>query len=208
MTSPVDIRINRGMVWATMHRFPDARRATQLSARVHDAARQASSRRILIDARRIETPRRAAPLPWPELLISRLTLPQGTRTALLCSRQALGGSVASASGSALRSTVALFTTQRSAVRWLRSGRRVSPVRTEAPASLRTAKRMLRSFALDRAAADRNQVADELGELYQLLLGFAAQSGIDVEGAIQRSRARAAKPRATRANNRRAGRVRH
>ena len=182
------------MVWATMHRFPDARRATQLSARVHDAARLASSRRILIDARLIETPRRAALLPWPELLIARLTLPQGTRTALLCSRQALGGSVASASGSALRSTVALFTTQRSAVRWLRSGRRVSPVRTEAPASLRTAKRLLRSFAIDRAGVDRNQVADELGELYQLLLGFAAQAGVDVEGAIQRSRARAAKPR--------------
>jgi NTP pyrophosphatase (non-canonical NTP hydrolase) len=208
MTSPVDIRINRGMVWATMHRLPDARRATQLSARVHDAARLASSRRILIDARLIKTPRRAAPLPWPELLITRLTLPQGTRTALLCSRQALGGSVASASGSALRSTVALFTTQSSAVRWLRSGRRVSPVRTEAPASLRTAKRILRSFAIDRAGADRSQVADELGELYRLLLGYAAQSGIDVEAAMERSRTRATQPRRTRANNRRAGRVRH
>jgi hypothetical protein len=206
MTSPVDIRINRGMVWATMHRFPDARRATQLSARVHDLARQASSRRILIDARRIEAPRRAAPLPWPELLISRLSLPPGTRTALLCSRQALGGSVASASGSALRSTVALFTTQRSAVRWLRYGRRVSPVRTEAPASLRTAKRLLRNFALDRAAADRSQVG--LGELYQVLLGFAAQAGLDVESAIHRAQARAAEPRSGRANNRRAVRVRH
>lgn len=208
MASPVDIRISRGMVWATMHRFPDARRATQLSARVHDAARQASSRRILIDARRIETPRRSAPLPWPELLITRLTLPQGTRTALLCSRQALGGSVASASGSALRSTVALFTTQRSAVRWLRAARRVSPTRTEAPTSLRAAKRMLRTFTDDRAGADRRQVAAELNELYHMLVEFAERSGIDVQAAIQRSRLRAEQPRTTRANNRRTIRVRH
>ncbi len=208
MASPVDIRISRGVVWATMHRFPDARRATQVSARVHDAARLASSHRIMIDARRIEAPRRGTPLPWPELLITRLTLPQGTRTALLCSRQALGGSVACASGSALRSSVALFTTQRSAVRWLRSARRVSPTRTEAPTSLRAAKRILRSYTDDRADTDRKQVAAELNELYHLLVEFAERSGIDVQAAIQRSRVRAAEPRATAANNRRAGRVRH
>ena len=89
MASSMDIRISRGMVWATMHCLPDARRASQLSARVQDAARLAASHRILIDARRIETPRRNTPLPWPELLITRLALPQGARTALLCSRQAL-----------------------------------------------------------------------------------------------------------------------
>lgn len=208
MASPVDIRISRGMVWATMHRLPDARRATQLSARVHDAARLASSCRILIDARRIEGPRRGSPLPWPELLITRLTLPQGTRTALLCSKQALGGTVASASGSALRSTVALFTAERSAVRWLRAARRQSPARTETPGSLRAAKRMLQSFAQDRADADRKQVAAELSELYHYLLEFAERSGLDVQSAIQRSLARASQPRATRASNRRTGRVRH
>ena len=208
MANPIGIRISRGMVWATMDRLPDARRALQLSARVQDAARLAASRRILIDARRIEAPRRNTPLPWPELLITRLTLPQGTRTALLCSRQALGGSVATARGSALRSTVALFTTQRSAVRWLQSARRPSPLRTEAPGSLRAAKQILRSFAKDRAESERDQVAQELSELYHYLLDFAQSSGIDVQSAIERSLARAAQPRTARANNRRAGRVRH
>jgi hypothetical protein len=208
MASPVDITISRGMVWATMHRLPDARRAAQLSVRVQDAARQASSRCILIDARRIATPKRGTPLPWPEELIARLTLPPGTRTALLYSRYALDGAALSARRSALKSTVALFTTERSAVRWLQAVCRQSPARTEAPGSLRAAKRLLQNFARDRATADKDRVTAELSELYQYLLDFAARSGIDVQGAMERALARASQPRPTRAKNRRPGSVRH
>ena len=189
MNSAIDLKFNRGLVWATLH-SPVAQSVTEpLNTRVQAFARLVSCWRILIDCRKLVAAEVTETPDWQQALLGQLRLPEGARAALVFD-DARAVNLTQLRGTLIRGqTTAVFSELRAAVRWLRAVD--TPLaRRRRPLPLGAIKELLHQFARARRDGDRTQLATDLAELYRFLLEQAQQMGIDPQRAIELNRARA------------------
>jgi len=190
MKTAIDLKFNRGLVWATLRSEGPMSVSEPLNARVQAFARLVSCWRILIDCRELGAAGSAAD--WQQTLLGQLRLPEGARAAMVFD------DVRAVNLAQLRTTLiygqttAVFTELRAAVRWLRAVDAPPLARRREPLPLGAIKELLHQFARARRDTDRAQLAADLGELYRFLLDQAEQMGIDPQRAIDLNRARAAR----------------
>lgn len=210
MNTAIELKFNRGLIWATLSSQVAHSACEPLNARVQAFARLVSCWRILIDCRQLSAAGAAEAPDWRQTLLGQLRLPEGARAAMVFD------DIQAANVTQLRSTLihgqttAVFTELRAAVRWLRSVDAPPLARRREALPLGAIKELLHQFARARRDSDRMQLAADLGELYRFLLEQAEHMGIDPQRAIDLNRARAAKwrPRLVHSRDAKARTTRH
>ncbi len=196
MKKAIDLKFNRGLVWATLRDLPTLGRgdAEPLTARVQDFARLVSCWRILVDCRKLASNQAAIVPAWQQLLFGQLSLPEGARAAVVFDEHRIADIGQLRARLADGQSTAVFTELRAALRWLRAV--VVPQSGRGPDAppLGAIKELLHQFALGRRDADKTQLAAEFGELYRFLLDQAEHMGIDPQRAIEMYRSNAARRR--------------
>lgn len=191
MKTAIDLKFNRGLVWATLHSPVSLPGTEPLNARVQAFARLVSCWRILIDCRKLAASAVTEAADWHQTLLGQLHLPEGSRAALVFDDTRAVNMAQLRTQLIHGQTTAVFTEVRAAVRWLRAVD--APLaRRRQPLPLGAIKELLHQFAHSRRDGDRKQLASELAELYRFLLQQADQMGIDPQRAIELNRARAAR----------------
>jgi hypothetical protein len=191
MKTAIDLKFNRGLVWATL-RSPDVQSVSEpLNSRVQAFARLVSCWRILIDCRKVVAAEVTEAPDWQQTLLGQLRLPEGARAALVFDDAGAINLTQLRTTLIHGQTTAVFTELRAAVRWLRAAD--APLaRRRQPLPLGAIKELLHQFARTRRDTDKAQLAADLAELYRFLLEQAEQMGIDPQRAIELNRARAAR----------------
>ena len=191
MKTAIDLKFNRGLVWATLHSPVDQSGSEPLNSRVQAFARLVSCWRILIDCRKLAAAEVTEAPDWQQTLLGQLRLPDGSRTALVFDDARAVNLTQLRSTLVHGQTTAVFSELRAAVRWLRAVD--APLaRRRQPLPLGAIKELLHQFARARREGDKAQLATDLAELYRFLLEQAEQMGIDPQRAIELNRARAAR----------------
>jgi hypothetical protein len=192
MKTAIDLKFNRGLVWATL-RGPVAHAQSEpLNSRVQAFARLVSCWRILIDCRSLVVGGTMVAPDWQQSLLGQLRLPEGARAALVFDALPVLNLTQLRIALTQEQTAAVFTDLRAAVRWLRAVDALPQARRRKAMQLGAIKELLHQFARARRDADKAQLARELGELYSFLLEQARHMGIDPQRAIDLNRARAAR----------------
>jgi hypothetical protein len=210
MNKAIELKFNRGVVWATLHGTAAQTVSEPLSSRVQAFACLVSCWRILIDCRNFGAQDGVLSRDWQQTLLGQLRLPEGARAALVfedgrdAEFQQLRESLS------IGQTTAVFTDLRAAVRWLRGVDAQPLARRRKALPLGAIKELLHQFARSRCDTDKAQLAAELGDLYRYLLEQAEQMGIDPQRAIDLNRARAARwrPRLVHSRGMRSRTTRH
>lgn len=196
MKKAIDLKFNRGLVWATLRDVAELERgdAEPLTSRVQDFARLVSCWRILVDCRKLASERAAIMPAWQQLLFGQLRLPEGARAAVVFDEHRIADIGPLRARLADGQSTAVFTELRAALRWLRAV--VVPQSGHGPNAppLGAIKELLHQFALGRRDADKAQLTAEFGELYRFLLDQAERMGIDPQRAIELYRSNAARRR--------------
>jgi hypothetical protein len=191
MKTAIDLKFNRGLVWATLHCPVVQSGSEPLNTRVQAFARLVSCWRILIDCRKLAESEVSGAADWHDSLLGQLRLPEGSRAALLFDDARAVNLAQLRTRLVHGQTTAVFTELRAAVRWLRAVD--APLtRRRQPLPLGAIKELLHQFAHTRREGDRAQLASDLAELYRFLLEQADQMGIDPKRAIELHHARAAR----------------
>ena len=200
MKTAIDLKFNRGLVWATLH-CPVVQSVSEpLNMRVQAFACLVSCWRILIDCRKLVAADVTEEPDWQQTLLGQLRLPEGSRAALVFDDAHAVNLTRLRTTLIHGQTTAVFSELRAAVRWLRAVD--APLtRRRQPLPLGAIKELLHQFARARRESDKAQLATDLGELYRFLLEQAKQMGIDPQRAIELSRARAARGRPRRVHTR-------
>jgi hypothetical protein len=196
MKKAIDLKFNRGLVWATLRDLPALERvdAEPLATRVQNFARLVSCWRILVDCRKLASNRAAIVPAWQQLLFGQLRLPEGARAAVVFDEHRIADVGQLRVRLADGQCTAVFTELRAALRWLRAVDAQQSIRGSNAPPLGAIKELLHQFALARRDADKAQLAAEFGELYRFLLDQAERLGIDPQHAIQLYRGNAARRR--------------
>ncbi len=191
MKTAIDLKFNRGLVWATLH-SPVVQSASEpLNMRVQAFARLVSCWRILIDCRKLAAAEVTETPDWQQTLLGQLRLPEGSRAAVVFDDARAVNLTQLRTKLIHGQTTAVFSELRAAVRWLRAVD--APLtRRRQPLPLGAIKELMHQFAHARREGDRTQLATDLAELYRFLLEQAERLGIDPQRAIELNRARAAR----------------
>jgi hypothetical protein len=192
MNKAIELKFNRGVVWATLHGTVAQSVSEPLSSRVQAFACLVSCWRILIDCRSLGAQGSVLSRNWQQTLLGQLRLPEGARAALVFENGCDADVQQLRETLSIGQTTAVFTDLRAAVRWLRATDTQPLARRRKALPLGAIKELLHQFARARSDTDKAQLAAELGELYHYLLEQAEKMGIDPQRAIDLNRARAAR----------------
>ncbi len=182
-----DIWIEAGVVWAAAEgALPDSAHQNLTQRAVAMAAGTgADSWRLLLDYRRANLTSDVLALSRHAELLSRLGLPGGARTAMLCRQRSTNFVFWERVLRARGHEVSVFTDGEAALSWLHR-----PATGDAPDSepgematvatdVESVKRVLQRFATERLGAPRSQVVAELTALVECLFVQADHLGVDL-----------------------------
>ena len=182
-----DVWIEAGVVWAAAEgALADAAHQNLTQRAVAMAAGSGSDGwRLLLDYRRANLTADVLALSRHAELLSRLGLPDGARTAMLCRQRSTNFVFWERVLRARGHEVSVFTDGEAALSWLHR-----PNTGDAPASdphetatasidVESVKRVLQRFATERLGAPRSQVVAELTALVECLFAQADHLGVDL-----------------------------
>lgn len=186
-SSKRDVWIEAGVVWAAAEGVlaDSAHQNLTQRAVAMAASANADSWRLLLDYRRANLTHDVLALSRHAELMSRLGLPGGARTAMLCRQRSTNFVFWERVLRARGHEVSVFTDGEAALSWLhRPNTGVAPAADPgAPASVATdvesVKRLLQRFATERLGAPRSQVVAELTALVECLFAQADHLGVDL-----------------------------
>lgn len=180
-----DVWLEAGVVWAAPEgALPDSVHQ-DLTQRAVAMAAGASPWRLLLDYRRANLTQDVLALSRHAELMSRLGLPEGARTAMLCRQRSTSFVFWERVLRARGHEVSVFTDGEAALSWLHrpaSCDALSAGPGEDPGTVTdvdTVKRILQKFTTERLGASRGQVTAELTELIECLFAQADHLGVDL-----------------------------
>jgi hypothetical protein len=182
-----DVWIEAGVVWAAAEgALPDSAHQNLTQRAVAMAAGTgAASWRLLLDYRRANLTADVLALSRHAELLSRIGLPGGARTAMLCRQRSTNFVFWERVLRARGHEVSVFTDGEAALSWLHR-----PSTGDAPEAdagepaitttdVESVKRLLQRFATERLGAPRSQVVAELTALVECLFTQADHLGVDL-----------------------------
>lgn len=182
-----DVWIEAGVVWAAAEGVlaDSAHQNLTQRAVAMAAGANADSWRLLLDYRRANVTADVLALSRHAEMMSRLGLPAGARTAMLCRQRSTSFVFWERVLRARGHEVSVFTDGEAALSWLHR-----PNTGDAPASdpgepamvatdVESVKRLLQRFATERLGAPRSQVVAELTALVECLFAQADHLGVDL-----------------------------
>ena len=182
-----DIWIEAGVVWAAAEGALSDSAHQNLTQRAVAMAAGAGTGdwRLLLDYRRANLTADVLALSRHAELLSRLGLPEGARTAMLCRQRSTNFVFWERVLRARGHEVSVFTDGEAALSWLHrpnTGDAPDSDANEAPAvaiDVDSVKRVLQRFATERLGAPRGQVVAELTALVECLFAQADHLGVDL-----------------------------
>jgi Protein of unknown function (DUF2384) len=187
-----DVWIEAGVVWAAPEgALPDSAHQNLTQRAVAMAAGAgAESWRLLLDYRRANLTTDVLALSRHAELLSRLGLPGGARTAMLCRQRSTNFVFWERVLQARGHEVSVFTDGEAALSWLHRPNTADALAQD-PGELATVttdvesvKRLLQRFATERLGAPRSQVVAELTALVECLFAQADHLGVDLSQGME------------------------
>lgn len=185
MSAKRDVWLEAGVVWAAPEGALPDNVHQNLTQRAVAMAAAAAPWRLLLDYRRANLTQDVLALSRHAELMTRLGLPEGARTAMLCRQRSTSFVFWERVLRARGHEVSVFTDGEAALSWLHrptTSDTLTPDLGEVPGvatDVDTVKRVLQKFTTERLGASRGQVTAELTELIECLFAQADHLGVDL-----------------------------
>jgi hypothetical protein len=185
MNAKRDVWLEAGVVWAAPEgALPDDVHQN-LTQRAVAMAAGAEPWRLLLDYRRANLTQDVLALSRHAELMTRLGLPEGARTAMLCRQRSTSFVFWERVLRARGHEVSVFTDGEAALSWLHRPTSTNALTSgpgelpEVATDVDSVKRLLQIFTTERLGASRGQVTAELTELIECLFAQADHLGVDL-----------------------------